>query len=172
MGQASLELGQLDQAGAALDKAVALCPECPGAHVARAELFWEMGRLEAASLEARYALFVRPYAAARAHYTLGRIALSQGELQEAKERLLRAVPPEFVSHNWEVVLYNRRALLLPLPQLTKIGGGLEEAEPWLALADLYLAEGSLEEATAIYNLLLERDPFLNDVRRRLEDLST
>jgi len=170
LGRALLELGQLDDARVVLDQAIVSCPECAGAYVTRAQLYWEMGLSEAAARDAHIALFITPYGAARAHYTLGQIARAEGDTQGAKDHFWRAVPPQFASQNWEVALYNRRALLLPLPQLTQISGGPAEVEPWLALADLYLAEGQSVEAANVYRQLLERDPYSEEAQSRLEDL--
>lgn len=171
LGRALSGLGQFEEALAALDRAVGLCPGCAAAYVARAELHWLMGLSEAATRDAQVALFISPYGAARAYYVLGQIAFAAGDVEEAKTLYWRAIPPQFSSQNWEVVLYNRRALFLPLPQRTRIGGGMAEAEPWLALADIHLAENRPEDAANIYRLLLDRDPYLPEVQRRLDELS-
>jgi tetratricopeptide (TPR) repeat protein len=147
-----------------------LCPGCAAAYLARAELHWLMGLSEAATRDAQVALFINPYGAARAYYVLGQIALAAGDVEKAKALYWRAIPPRFSSQNWEVVLYNRRAMFLPLPQRTSIGIGMAEAEPWLALADIHLAENRPEEASTIYRLLLDRDPYLPEVQRRLDEL--
>lgn len=65
----------------------------------------------------------------------------------------------------------RRAMFLPLPQRTRIGGGMAAAEPWLALGDIYLADNRPEDAANIYWVVLDRDPHLPEVQRRLDELS-
>ena len=167
LGQALLDLGRLDEAGPVLDEGVRRYPGSAELVRVRAEWYRNTGQWEAASRDARIALFISPYGAARARYTLGQIALAEGDVEEAKDQFWRAIPPLFDSQNWEVVLFNRRALLLPLPQLARISGGPTMAEPWLALADLYLAEDNLIEALRLYRLWLDRDPYSVDVQSRL-----
>ncbi len=163
--------GQLEGAMLALDTLVEQCPSCAGGYALRARVAWELGLSEQALRDAQTALFISPYGASNARTTLGLMAQSAGDTARARDHFWRAMPAQFVSQNWEVVLFNRRATLLPLPQLVTIGGGPAEAEPWLALAELYLAEGQPEQAAEVYALLLARDPYAADVRQRLDNLT-
>lgn len=171
LGLALMELGQVDRARSALDQAVAVCPECAEAYVARANWHWQAGESETASRDARVALFISPFRGAAAYHVLAKVAEAQGDVAGMERHLLQAIPPQFDSQNWEMALYGRRALLLRLPQLVTIGGGPAVARPWLELADLYLEQGRTAEAINVYRLLMARDPFLEEAGRRLAELT-
>jgi thioredoxin-like negative regulator of GroEL len=49
---------------------------------------------------------------------------------------------------------------------------MAEAERRLALADIYLADNRPEDAANIYWVVLDRDPYLPEVQRRLDELSS
>jgi tetratricopeptide (TPR) repeat protein len=129
-----------------------------------------LGRYEDAEQDARIALFISPYRAAQVHYTLGQIQLEKGDVQGAKDHFWKAISPQFAPQNWEVVLYNRRAMLLPLGQLLTTSGGARQAQGWLALAELYRDEDQLTDAETIYRALLQEDPFFFQAQERLDEI--
>lgn len=172
LGRSLYELGEYDASQAAFDRAFTLAPRNFQVYTYRAELYRLTGRYDEAEQDARIALFIDPYQASPVHYTLGRILLEQGDVQGAKDQLWKAKSPEFASQNWEVVLYNRRATLLPLKQLNRIAGGTRQAQAWLLLADLYLDEGKLAEAAGIYQNLLNDDPYLIQAREQLDEVAS
>ena len=176
-GSDFLQLGWLrmaqndwEAASAAFDMAIELMPQSAGAYAARAETALAMGDKAAAEYNARVALFVDPYGGARAHYVLGQLASSDGDRPGAIEQYWQAVSPQFVSQNWEVVLYNRRAMFTLFPQVIDIGNGNREIEPWLELAKLFEQDGEIELAKQVYTRVLDRNNYVLEAREGFKNL--
>ena len=169
-GRVRLAQGRLSDALAAFDRAVALCPSCAVTFAARSEYYLATGAWDAAVRDARTALFVNPYDGARGHYVLAQVALKQGEREVAKDHLARAVPPQFSLQNWEIVMYDRRAMFYPLPPMLAVGCAHTEIEPWLELAALLREDGEVEEAAAVYQTILARDAYSRVALEGLRDL--
>lgn len=118
---------------------------------------------EAAALkDLKTALFIDPFANAPAYYYLGQIYEARGDLERAKQAYARAVPPQFVSQNYEVVLYGRTVGHPPLLlQLLPISQDEDSARPWLRLIELYESEGQIQEAALLKEQLQARYPYLS-----------
>ncbi|MBN1317952.1 MAG: O-antigen ligase family protein [Anaerolineales bacterium] len=170
LGRALCELGDYNASLDAFNKANEMSPANGNVYTFRSELYRLMGQYDNAEQDARIALFISPYGSSQVHYTLGQINLEWGDIQGAKEQFWQARSPQFASQNWEVVLYNRRAMLLPLGQLSSIGGGVRQAQAWFALADLYHKEEQLTDAENIYRALLLEDPYFYQAQERLDEI--
>jgi putative inorganic carbon (hco3(-)) transporter len=166
-GQVHFRMGALEEAQADLTRALELCPRCVGAYIDRSRLYWELGFLEDAEMDAGTAIFVGSYRGAQAYQTLAWIALGEGDIETAIDLLWRAVPPQIDDYNWEAVLFNRRGDIGLLPQLVQIEGGAHTFAPWLELAELYMALDRPDEARQVYELVLVRDPFVPGVEAKL-----
>jgi tetratricopeptide (TPR) repeat protein len=105
-----------------------------------------------------------------ANYYLGRLYEQQGKLEAAALAYQRAGSFRSLSENIEVTIYGRLGGNDLAPQLLRIGLGQRQAQPLLALAQLWQAQGRFEEARRIYQALLNEDPFLKPAQEGLAAL--
>lgn len=107
----------------------------------------------------RTALFIDPFKYASAYFYLGQIDEANGALDQAEIAYRRAVTPQFVSQNYEVVLYGRTGNHAPfLPQLIAPTLTQTQIKPWLRLIELYKTEGKLKEAAQLQRQLQKLFP--------------
>ncbi len=138
------------------------------------EAYWVQGQLSLAQGDEAQA--VRAWHKAvflgelRANYDLGQLALAHGDPAAADAAWRGAFVPHAVSQDVEVTLYNRRATFDVLPPLFRVGVGPEQAAPWLALGAQLAADRHFSAARQIYQILLIEDPYLAEVRQRLQRL--
>jgi tetratricopeptide (TPR) repeat protein len=105
----------------------------------------------------------------RVHLEMARLALDRGEVDLALQEYARALRPQVLSQNAYVALYGRLGWPVTLPQVTRIGYryDAEVALEWGALLE---ARGDTGAAAEVYKAALNLDPFLAEVRQRLERL--
>ncbi len=154
-----------------IDKAEALLKQSPQT----AQDYFLQGRVQ---LDAKaYALAEKSLKTAaflshpRAYYYLGQLYERQAQLQAAEMAYQRGFAPRYLPENIPAAIYDRFGASDLVPQLLRVGAGARQAEAWLALADLYEAQGRFEKAQRVYRLLLAEDPFLEIARKRLEQLN-
>jgi tetratricopeptide (TPR) repeat protein len=135
--------------------------------LARSEARRALGRIEEAEQDLRTALFLTP--SYRVHLEMARLALDRGEEDEALQEYARAFRPQVLSQNTYVVLYGRIGWPVALPQVPRIGYR-HDAEVALEWGSLLEARGDTEAAAEVYEAALNLDPFLTEVRQRLEKL--
>jgi tetratricopeptide (TPR) repeat protein len=170
LGRSLMATGEPNAALSVFDEGLRIHPSSAALFAERAWVKKALDMSVEAGRDARIALFISPLSGSRAHMVLAQAALEGDDPDSAIDHLWRAIPPTYVSQNWEVALYNRRADFRPLPQMVRVAGGKEEMEPGLWLADLLLSQGRAEEAELVYLLLLQRDPYWREVQERLEAL--
>ena len=127
-----------------------------------------LGRHTQAEQSFRKALFLNP-SQVRVHAGLARLALLRGDVAVAQQQYRQAVRLPTATHNYDLVLYHRLAWPVPLPQVLSIGHAYDR--------EIALEWGSLLEewdddiaARALYETTLARDPFLEEVQHRLDQL--
>ena len=124
-----------------------------------------LGNEMAAVQDLKTALFFSPFSQAQAYVTLGQIFEAQGRLEAARQAYGRAIPPNIISQNYDVVVYGRGARHPTLvPQLLDIGYGERHAETWLALSRLYETTGDVEKAQQVLDQFQLRYPYLSEPR--------
>lgn len=171
LAAAQLNLAQ-ENLSLALDqvrKASQLQPHRSEPYALQAEILLNLGQLEPAQQALDFALFLDPVSG-RAYYVLGRLYEAQGRDAEAQAAYQRGYSPPAFSLDYTVAIYRQLAALLPLPGLQSISGGPHEVRAWFALADLQKKQGRFQQATQIYKLLLDEDPFLRQARVEMEEL--
>ena len=120
---------------------------------------------------ARAALFVSGGSAARAWYVLAQLAERAGaDAATVDDMLARAVPPLSTRLSFGISVYGRVAVFDDLPSAQTPMRSHRELEPWLVLLDRLEAAGEREGAQRVCEALLRADPYLWDVRQRLERL--
>ena len=178
-----------DWAIAVDDPAIAPCPECYFLDSLRhtTEFYWvDYNRLAEIALRsdgvieelgltaeqiARTALFTNADLSTRSWYVLAEIAAQQGADDTTIDALLvRAVPPLIVRQDFAMAVYGRAAAFDELPQARTPQLYRYAYEPWYWLADRLEAEGNIAGARRVYQSLLHGDPYLWDIRERLEAL--
>ena len=178
-----------DWAIAVDDPAIAPCPECYFLESLRntTEFYWvDYNRLAEIALRsdgaieelgltaeqiARTALFTSADLSTRSWYVLAEIAAQQGADDATIDALLvRAVPPLIVRQDFAMAVYGRAAAFDELPQARTPQLYRYAYEPWYWLADRLEAEGNVTGARRVYQSLLHGDPYLWDIRERLEAL--
>lgn len=165
--QIALRAKQWESALQSTTQAIDANPNCDVAYRTRGLARQGLGQLNQAERDWRMALFVHDPLAG---FALGELARAEGQLLEAAQAYGLAIFPYAVSEDVMVALYGRRVLFDRLPPLLHIGLGPTQAAPWLALAELHLAQGDAKSARRIYTILLMQDPFLPEARERLNTL--
>jgi len=136
-------------------------------YLVRGEARYALEQYDDAERDFRTALFLKP--SSRAHLGLARLALAVGLEDEAQQQYARAFRPLGLSLGTDVVLYRRMGWPVLLPQVTRIGYRLDR-EVALEWGELLEARGDTETAASVYRAALDLDPFLTEVRLRLERL--
>jgi tetratricopeptide (TPR) repeat protein/O-antigen ligase len=167
LAETLVALGRPAEALLLLDQAVEADPSSAQGYLARGEARRTLGQFERAEQDLRKALFLKPDY--RVHLQLARLALDRGEEDVALQEYSRALRPQVLSQNAYVVLYGRIGWPVPLPQVTRIGYR-HDAEVALEWGSLLVARGDTEAAAEVYEAALNLDPFLMEVRQRLEKL--
>ena len=128
----------------------------------RGEARWlAHGETAAAIRDLKIALFISPGANVGGYHTLGQIYESQGDIAAAKVAYAKAVPPEYVSQNYDVVVYGRSSRHLPLgPQLLSASLPETSLTPWQRLYAIYQSEGNTEKMAQIEAGVKRRYPYL------------
>jgi putative inorganic carbon (HCO3(-)) transporter len=120
---------------------------------------------------ARTALFSDPAGAARGWYVLAKLAEENGaEDATINGLLVRVVPPLITRQEYAMAIYGQVAALDILPQARFPVLYRSEYEPWLWLAERFIAAGDTTRARRVYEVLLDGDPYLWDVRALMENL--
>jgi tetratricopeptide (TPR) repeat protein len=164
LGEVGLRAGNPDVALSALDAALAVDDSSPTAYALRAEARLATGDTDGAQRDARTAIFLASSgdAGRRGRYVLAQLAEMAGDLEAAEEGYLAAGPVVVVGQGWDVSVYGRKADFRYLPQMQTPGQGLYAIEPWLALAELYEAQGRAADAEAIDAAIRAYDPYAGD----------
>lgn len=167
LGEALVALGRPAEAVAWLDQSLASAPAQAVSYVSRAEAETALGLYDYATRDLRTALFVEP--SARVHLGLARLARETGAEDLAEVEYSRAQRVVSVPQKYHPVLYQRLGWSIPLPQVIWIGNRYD-GEIALEWGDLLEARGDTETAASVYKAALDLDPFLEEVRQRLERL--
>jgi tetratricopeptide (TPR) repeat protein len=131
----------------------------------RGEARFALGQFEEAEQDLRMALFLEP--SSRVHLGLARLALETGLEDIALQQYSKALRPLTLSQSAYAVLYGRMGWPVPLPQVAKLGNR-QDGEAALEWGSLLEAQGHTETAIKVYEAALDLDPFLVEVRQRLE----
>jgi tetratricopeptide (TPR) repeat protein/O-antigen ligase len=167
LGETLIALGRPSEAIKVLDEALDEAPSNAGGYLARSEARRALGLVEEAEQDLRKVLFFGPDY--KVHLELARLALDRGEQDVALQEYARALRPQVLSQNTYVVLYGRIGWPVAVPQVTRIGYR-HDAEVALEWGSLLEARGETEAAAEVYEAALNLDPFLTEVRQRLEKL--
>ncbi len=167
LGEALVALGRPAEAMPWLDQSLASAPTRAESYVSRGEAETALGLYEDAARDLRTALFLKPDT--RVHLGLARLARETGDQDLAAEEYGRAQRVFGVPQKYPQVLYQRMGWSVPLPQVTWIGYRYD-GEIALEWGDLLEARGDTEAAISVYKAALDLDPFLTEVRLRLERL--
>ena len=165
LGEALVGLRRPADALPLLDRALDRLPTSAHGHLVRGEARLALGQYEEAEQDIRTALFLDP--SPRAHLGLARLALETGLEETALEEYAKALRPLVLSQNAYVVLYGRAGWPAPLPQVARIGYR-EDGETALEWGALLEARGDRDAAIQVYEAALDLDPFLTEVRKRLD----
>ena len=165
LGEAFVGLGRPAEALPLLDKALKREPSRANGYLVRGEALLALGHYEKAERDLRTALFLDP--SPRAHLGLARLALEMGQEDVAIQEYPKALRPLALSQNAYVVLYGRMGWPAPLPQVARLGNR-QNGEAVLEWGGLLEARGETETAIKVYEAALDLDPFLEEVRQRLE----
>lgn len=165
LGRARFEAGELEEAEQLAQRTLEIDRGCSSAYLVRGLVYraWEEPTM--AERDWRTALFLGHDQAA---YYLGRLYEERGEVEQAAQFYRRAISPHAIHIDVEITLYDRRATFDLLPPLFRIGVSPRDARSWLALAQLYEAQGNDEQARQIYEALLDEDPYLEVAQEHLE----
>ena len=106
------------------------------------------------------ALFISPFTNREAYHYLGQWWEGQGQTEAAIQAYYRAIPPQVITQNYDVVVYGRSTRHLPLvPQLVDPGLPESSAAPLLRLMDIYQAAGEPDECTQLLRLFQQLYPY-------------
>jgi len=166
LGEAWLGLGRPTEAWVWLDRAITAQPGRARSYLARGRAALALGRHADAERDFRTALFLEP--GQRAHLELARLARQAGQVERASHEYSRALRGLTVVHAYDLVLFNRMAWPMPLPQAIRIGYRAD-GEVALEWGELLEQQGDLATARQVYAATLSLDPFLTEVRQRLMD---
>jgi len=166
LGEAWLGLGRPTEAWVWLDRAITAQPGRTRSYLARGRAALALGRHADAERDFRTALFLEP--GQRAHLELARLARQAGQVERASHEYSRALRGLTVVHAYDLVLFNRMAWPMPLPQAIRIGYRAD-GEVALEWGELLEQQGDLATARQVYAATLSLDPFLTEVRQRLMD---
>lgn len=119
---------------------------------------------------ARLALFISEGLGTRAWYILAQISAQEGADDALIDQMLvLAVPPLITRQDFAQAVYGRVAAFDELPQTRTPTLYRYTYEPWLWLAERREARGDTEGANRVYRALLEGDPYLWEIRQRVEE---
>lgn len=162
LAEARLNLGQIDQAKAAYEAALALDPGFAAAHIGLGTVLAAQGQLQAAEERFRHAIEIDP-SLPQGHNNLGRLYAARGSLPQAAESYraaLRANPEFAMGH------YNLGSALAGMSHISDAIHHLEEATrldsefapAHYDLGILYARSGRVMEAIERYQRTLAIDP--------------
>ena len=168
LAEALLGQGRPSEALSWVDRALAANPRRPRSYLLRGESEMALGRYNQAEQSFRKSLFLNP-GQVRVHAGLARLALLRGDVAVAQQQYRQAVRLPTATHNYDLVLYHRLAYPVPLPQVLSIGHAYDReiALEWGALLEEWDDDIA---ARALYETTLARDPFLEEVQDRLDQL--
>jgi serine/threonine-protein kinase len=154
--------GLLDQARAALEKAIDLKPDYAMAHYNLGNILHAQGKLVAAASAFRRAVALEP-AYAEAHHNLGYLLQDQGDLAEAEQAYRRAIalnPDLAVAYrNLGVVLFHQRKLAAAAHACRKaIALEPTNARPFNVLGNALKGQGQLADAVRAYRQAIALHP--------------
>ena len=167
LGEALLGLERPADAVGLLDDALGQDRSLAAGYLVRGEALRVLGRYETAERDLRTALFLEP--TPQVHLELARLALDRGMEDVALKNYARAMRPQVLMQSAYVVLFRRMGWPVTLPQVTQIGYR-HDAEVALEWGELLAARGHTDRAAEVYEAALDLDPFLTEVRQRLDDL--
>ena len=165
LGEAFVGLGRPAEALLLLNKALERAPSHAHGYLVRGEARLALGQHQEAEQDFRMVLFLNP--SPRVHLGLARLALATDLEDVALQEYSKALRPLTLSQNAYVVLYGRMGWPALLPQVARLGYR-QDAEAALEWGDLLEARGETETAIKVYEAALDLDPFLVEVRQRLE----
>lgn len=169
LARAWIDAEETDAAMSLIQQAIDAQPACGEAYVVRGMVRQMAGDPTAAERDWRTALFLNQREAA---YYLGQVYQVQGDYETASRFYWMALPSASLPVDVEITLYGRRAAFDLLPPLFRIGVGPAQAGPWLALGQLFEAQGNLESARRVYEALLLQDPYLGIAQERMNALTS
>jgi len=165
LGEALLERGRPEEALSWLDKALAAEPLRARSYLARGEAALALGRYAEAERDLRTALFLEP--SPRIHLGLARLAMAREDVPLALKEYSRALRAMSLVHSYDLVLDRWMAWPAPLPQVLQIGYR-SDGQAALEWGDLLEQQGDPASAQLVYEAGLRLDPFLDEVRERLQ----
>ena len=165
LGEALVGLHRPAEALVLLNQVLEQAPSSAAGHQVRGEARLALGQYEEAEHDLRMALFLDP--SPRVHLGLARLALETGMEEVALQEYSKALRPLTLSQNAYVVLYRRMGWPALLPQVARLGNR-QDREAALEWGDLLEARGDIKTAIQVYEAALNLDPFLEEVRQRLE----
>lgn len=141
-GRVLLDLGRVEEAEGAFQKAHELDPDSAAAHHGLGEVCYEQDRLEEAVAHFERALELQPEATS-VQYKLGLTYRKIGDLEKAREHLSanRSDPVSF-----------------PDPLIVVLDRFVHHSRPLLKAGNLAMEDGKLEEAAELYRRAVEADP--------------
>ena len=167
LGEALVGLQRPAEALALLNQVLEQAPSSAHGHLVRGEARLALGQFDEAEQDLRTALFLEP--SPRVHLGLARLALEAGLEDVALQQYSQALRPLTLSQNAYVVLYGRMGWPVHLPQVARLGYR-QDGEVALEWGNLLEARGDTETAIKVYEAALNLDPFLVEVRQRLESV--
>lgn len=163
---ALIGLGDAPAALAWLERLSEQMPADARRHILQGEAYLALGQHEQAERHLRTALVLEP-GNHRAHLGLARLARLAGDTEGAMLEYGRSLTQPSVTHGYDLVLYQRTGWPALLPQVARIGSGLD-GEVALEWGQLLEQQGDLDTARQVYATALFLDPFLQRVEERLQ----
>ena len=168
LAEALLGQGRPTEALSWLAPALTANPRRARSYLVRGEAEMALGQHNQAEQSLRKALFLNPNQL-RVHAALAKLALLRGDVAEAQQQYRQAVRLPTATHNYDLVLYDRLAWPVPLPQVMSIGYAYDRelALEWGALLEEWDDDIA---ARALYETTLALDPLFHEVQDRLDKL--
>lgn len=166
----NLAEGNFAQALTLAQKAVALRPDLGEPYALQAEILLNLGQMGKAEQAARRPIFLKQNAG-QAWYVLGKVYETRGNYPAAETAYQRGYQPETYSLDYAPALYRQYSnVILPLPDLPRLGDESGDLRAWIALAKLYQKQEKTGQAIQVYQAVLQQNPYLKTVEQQLADL--
>lgn len=162
LGWGFLDLGALDEAGAAFQRAVAIAPTYASAWEGLSEVKWQRGDLQGALEVVQMGLEANPESAGL-YEKLARSSWELGDLERAENAFNRAIeldPQHFAAYSGLADLLRQTGRQEEASALLRaaIERNPEEPSLYQLLADYHVQDGEFEAAVPLYERALELSP--------------
>jgi tetratricopeptide (TPR) repeat protein len=167
VSRALAALGELPDALAVLDDALADVPHRAGLRLARAQLLMQQNKLDAAETDMQ--VVMAQSNSAEAYAAWGELAEMRGDTETAEQRYRQAIGlATALQTNYAHLIARREPLPEEtLPCLIAPYAAQQLSRPALSLARLLEAAGNPAEAKSVYQFLLRHEPYNHQARTRL-----